>query len=94
VRVLNAKTATPREKAAAVYCGRPGPYGNPFVIPRDGNRDEVCDRFDLWVRQPAQKDLRNRARREMKGRDLLCFCAPLRCHCDTWKVIASEEEES
>ena len=26
-----------------IYCGRPGPFGNPFVIARDGTRPEVID---------------------------------------------------
>lgn len=33
----------------AVYCGRGSPYGNPFVIGRDGDRDQVCERFEREV---------------------------------------------
>jgi Domain of unknown function (DUF4326) len=33
----------------AVYCGRGSPYGNPFVIGRDGDRDQVCERFERGV---------------------------------------------
>jgi len=35
----------------AVYCGRGSPYGNPFVIGRDGDRDQVCERFEREVHQ-------------------------------------------
>ena len=28
----------------AYYCDRPSPLGNPFVIARDGTRDEVVDK--------------------------------------------------
>jgi hypothetical protein len=43
-RVWNA-----RKKSApltVVYVGRGTPWGNPFVMGRDGDRDEVCDRFE------------------------------------------------
>ncbi len=26
-----------------------------------------------------------------KGHDLLCWCAPKRCHAETWICIANEE---
>lgn len=32
-----------------VYIGRPGPYGNPFTIGRDGNRKEVIDKYEEWL---------------------------------------------
>jgi hypothetical protein len=68
-------------------------FGNRFIIGRDGTRDEVCDKFNEWVRRPSQRNLRNVARKWLKGRDLLCWCMPERCHGDTWLVIAAEEIE-
>lgn len=59
----------------AVYCGRGSPYGNPFVIGKDGSRDEVCDKFELEIL--PRLDVKS-----LRGKDLICFCAPLRCHCD------------
>ncbi len=59
----------------AVYVGRGSPYGNPFVVGRDGTRDEVCDRFEREV-------LPNLDVSALRGRDLVCFCSPLRCHGD------------
>lgn len=59
----------------AVYCGRGSPYGNPFVIGRDGSRDEVCDRFEKEILPTLDVSA-------LKGKDLVCFCSPLRCHCD------------
>lgn len=61
--------------SGSVYIGRGSPYGNPFVIGRDGDRDEVCDRFrDEALPVMDLSDLR--------GRDVVCFCAPKRCHGD------------
>jgi len=59
----------------AVYCGRGSRYGNPFRIGRDGTRDDVCDRFEREIL--PKLDVSN-----LRGRDLVCFCKPLRCHCD------------
>lgn len=59
----------------AVYCGRGSPYGNPFIIGRDGDRDQVCDRYEAEIL--PRLDLG-----PLRGKDLVCFCAPKRCHCD------------
>ena len=60
-------------------CGRPSPLGNPFVIGRDGTRDEVCDKYEAWL--PTQPKLMAMIP-SLAGYDLVCFCAPSRCHCD------------
>lgn len=56
----------------------------------DASRDAVCDKFDAWVMKPEQAALREQARRELRGRDLVCFCKPKRCHGDTWLRIAND----
>lgn len=89
VRVLNAKE-TGRNVPGAVYCGRPGPWGNPFRIGKDGNRAEVVAKFREWLM--AQPDLVAKARAELRGRDLVCWCAPLACHCDVLAEVANAEE--
>ncbi len=61
--------------ANAVYCGRGSPYGNPFVIGKDGDRDAVCDKFEREVLPTLDVS-------KLRGKDLVCFCAPKRCHCD------------
>ena len=85
-RVLNKKTD--RIPPDAYYCGRPSPLGNPFVIGRDGARDDVCDKFEAWL--PTQQKLMTMLP-GLAGRDLVCFCAPLRCHCDTALRLANPE---
>jgi hypothetical protein len=77
-RILNKKTD--RIPASAYYCGRPGPLGNPFIIGRDGTPDEVCDKFERWL--PTQPKLMALVA-TLEGRDLVCWCEPLRCHCRT-----------
>jgi hypothetical protein len=60
----------------AVYIGRGSPWGNPFKIGRDGTRDEVCDRYEREVLPTLDLE-------PLRGKDLVCFCAPLRCHGDS-----------
>ena len=72
----------------AVYIGRGSPYGNPFVIGKDGDRDAVCDKYETMLRNsPALLRL---VKRELKGKDVVCFCAPKRCHGDALLRIANE----
>ena len=72
-RVHNKRAGT--APANAVYIGRGSPWGNPFVIGKDGTRDEVCDRF-------AREVLPTLDLAPLIGKDLVCFCAPARCHGD------------
>lgn len=60
----------------AIYIGRGSPWGNPFVIGRDGNRNEVCDKFE-------QRILPNLDLTKLIGHDLICYCKPARCHGDS-----------
>jgi len=75
-KVINCYKAKPEEIANAVFCGRGGAWGNPFVMGKDGTRDEVCDKFEKETLPTLDVSL-------LRGRDLLCFCKPLRCHCDS-----------
>lgn len=72
----------------AIYVGRGSPYGNPFVIGKHGDRDEVCDKYESMLLTNPQ--LLARVKNELKGKDLVCFCAPKRCHGDTLLRIANE----
>ena len=73
--------------ADAVYIGRGSPFGNPFVIGRDGDRDEVCDKFERYIEQKPQ--LIALVKRKLHGKNLVCFCAPQRCHGETLLRIAN-----
>jgi hypothetical protein len=85
-KVLNAKRAGKRPAPDRVYVGRPSKWGNPFVIGRDGSRDEVIAKYRTWiVRQPALMT----ALPELRAKDLVCWCAPERCQPDVLVELAN-----
>ena len=71
----------------AVYIGRGSPWGNPFVIGKDGDRDAVCDKYEQMVENYPQ--LKEKIKSELAGKDLICFCSPARCHGDYLLKIAN-----
>ena len=56
---------------------RQSDWGNPFEIPGDGDRDAVCDSYEIFF--PRKFSLHNRID-ELRGKVLGCWCYPLRCH--------------
>ncbi len=69
-----------------VYIGRPGKWGNPYTIGRDGTREEVISKYETYItNNPAlMADLH-----ELKGKVLGCYCKPLACHGDILARLAA-----
>lgn len=68
-----------------VYMGRRGPFGNPYVLGPDGDREEVIRKFRIHFYErlkidPAWKKLVE----GLRGKRLACHCAPLNCHVDIY----------
>ena len=73
----------------AVYIGRGSSYGNPFVIGVHGDRDAVCDQYEQLVL--SEPDRVVYYKEHLKGKDLVCFCKPARCHGDFLLNLVNEE---
>ena len=74
-KVLNKKTdPIPPD---AVYVGRPSKWGNPFSMRGEADSDVVCDLYEQYL------DANHIDYSELRGKDLVCWCAPLRCHADS-----------
>ena len=58
---------------------RSSDWGNPFEMPADGDRDTVCDSYEIFF--PRKFSLHNRLD-ELRGKVLGCWCYPQRCHGD------------
>ena len=70
-----------------LYVGRPTFWGNPFYIGRDGTREEVIERYrNLLLCNPLMLE----RVKELKGKDLVCWCAPKPCHADILLELANE----
>ncbi len=67
------------EKSYDVYIGRSSKWGNPFIIGKDGSREEVIQKYDVWL--DTQPELLA-ALSELKNKVLGCWCHPKACHGD------------
>lgn len=85
-KVLNKHTASPLELAGAVYVGRPSKFGNPFKMKSEADRQRVITEFEYHL--PLH--IREAAKQELRGKNLVCFCAPKPCHADVLLRIANE----
>ena len=89
--VVNKRTHTPTSND--VYIGRGSMWGNPFRIGRDGERDDVIRMYTaMMVRRLEGTDadgwLHDLAK--LKGKTLVCYCAPLACHGDVLEQLIEE----
>lgn len=85
-RVLNKyKDTIPDD---AIWVMRPSKWSNPFVVGKDGNREEVVTYYAHWILEQPHLMA---SLHEIRGRDLVCCCAPLLCHADILLEIANEE---
>ena len=73
--------------ADAVYIGRPTKWGNPFVIGRDGTRQQVVQKYKDYIL--SNESLLSQIH-ELRGKDLVCFCAPQQCHGDVLIELANQ----
>ena len=86
IRLINKYRDKPTPGAMVVSIMRPSVLSNPF---KNGTRDEMCDAFGAYaVNQyltPGSPFRREIERLAKVGGciDLLCCCAPLRCHGET-----------
>lgn len=74
--------------SGSVYIGRPSAFGNPFSIGRDGTREEVIEKYRKWI--VTKPDLVDKIKKELRGKDLVCFCSPRACHGDVVLEIAND----
>jgi len=81
----------PQRPRDAVYVGRPSKWGNPHVVV-GSKRGEALARYraDIEALDPNQAHaFVNECITELRGKDLVCWCAPLPCHADILLKIAN-----
>ena len=79
------KVVNSRIEAYDVYIGRPGKWGNPYKIGKDGSREEVIVKYeDYLVHSSLLLDID-----ELTNKVLGCWCKPLPCHGDVLLKLAN-----
>ena len=83
--VVNIRHVDRDEYDVYVGRGKSSCWGNPYVIGKDGNREEVIAKYRalLWKRVNGKHgDKWIRALADLDGKVLGCYCAPAPCHAD------------
>jgi len=68
-----------------VRIDRRSKWGNPFVLGKDGTREEVVAKYETYL--PNRLDLMA-ALPELRGKRLGCWCKPEACHGDVLARLA------
>lgn len=103
-RVLNIRDTGYKVPEGAVYIGRPSKWGNPFKIgekhPADGHpltREEVIEYYKnalpIMLTDTDDKGNLILNLEELRGKDLVCHCAPLPCHGDILLELANRKPQ-
>lgn len=72
-----------------VFIGRPSIWGNPFIIGKHGNREQVIAKYREWILK--RPDLMAQLH-TLRGKRLGCYCAPLHCHGHVLAELADTKE--
>lgn len=86
-RVIHNKTGPFDSGLDGVYIGRPGKWGNPFKVGKDGDRTAVIKKYARYLRENPK--LIRMAQDELRGRDLRCWCYPEACHGEVLIQVAN-----
>ncbi len=84
---MECKVINKRKEKFDVNIGRPSKWGNPFVIGKDGNREQVIQKYADWIiEQPELMKCLS----ELQGKILGCYCKPQDCHGDILKILIDD----
>jgi len=87
-KVLNRKDVS--NPPNSVYIGRPSKWANPFIIGKDGTREEVIKKYKNWLLETEWTTGLILDIGELRGKDLVCWCSPLPCHGDILLELANK----
>lgn len=89
VEVVNMRKCKDWGKPGDIRIDRQTKWGNPFIMHNESERDDVCNKYEVWInKQLRQKKLDIK---ELKNAQRLgCHCSPRRCHGDSLKKKIEE----
>jgi hypothetical protein len=61
---------------------------NPFKIDKNNNREQVLEKYEKYIIERLEKDddLKEKLK-ELKGKQLGCWCCPEKCHGDILRKL-------
>jgi len=86
INILNKRNISRKLAANDIYIGRGSRFGNPFPMRRENEREEVISKYrDYFYSNSSLMEFTIRRFKSLKKRgfeevNLVCFCAPKRCH--------------
>ena len=96
VRIQQRRSKGWRMPANTRSVARPGKFGNYIAtVEEAGSNGAAVDRFRAWAFAPEQAEYRAMVRRELRWKNLACWCrAGLPCHADVLLEIANGAEQT
>ena len=80
---MNTKVVNKRKDKFDIYIGRPSKFGNPFIIGKDGTREEAIEKYKQYFYERIKTDSEFKQEvLKLEGKTLGCFCKPATCHGD------------
>jgi len=71
------------DKSKIIPIDRRSPFGNPFIIGRDGTRKDVIIKYKKYFYKKLEDNcIFKMAVEKLKGKTLGCWCVPKSCHGD------------
>ena len=91
-KVVNIKSIKGSWPENTVRVDRRSCWGNPFVMRNrsEAERNRVCDAFEEMAANWPPETIAA-LKKDLKGKNLACWCSPKKCHADTLLRIANEE---
>jgi hypothetical protein len=84
-----------RKEKYTHYIGRPSIFGNPFIIGKDGTREQVIEKYSDCLRHGINElNIIEAIKKLPEDAILGCYCKPLPCHGDVIIKIWEELHEN
>ena len=89
-----------RKELFDVYIGRGSKWGNPFIIGKDGTREDVIAKYRkrFYENLKTGSFTHEEVIKKLAGTKLGCYCAPMPCHgdvlaeyCNMFSLIENDE---
>jgi hypothetical protein len=89
VEIINLHTCKDWGKPGDILIDRRTKWGNPFIMKNESQRDEVCNKYEIWLNEKLKLKIFN-LNDLSSAKRLGCWCTPKRCHGDYIKKLIDQ----